>query len=65
MTKTNLPKCKLIGTDGDMFFLIGWVWETLRSAGLQDRAKEFYERSMNCVSYDDVLQLCFEFVDVE
>jgi len=61
---SELPKCKLVGTDGNVFAVIGTVMRALRMAGLRDRATEFSKRAMACRSYDDVLGLCFEFVDV-
>ena len=51
------PKCKLIGIDGNVFIIIGAVNKTLEKAGLNDKA-------MQQESYDDVLRLCFEYVDV-
>jgi len=51
------PQCKLIGVDGNVFIIIGAVNKTLEKAGLNDKA-------MQQESYDDVLRLCFEYVDV-
>ena len=59
------PVCKLSGTDGNVFMVIGRVSKALKSAGQAAKAKEFSDRAMSCSSYDDVLKLCFEFVDVE
>jgi hypothetical protein len=46
MTK---PNCKLVGTDGNVFAIIGTVSRTLKRAGQP---------------YDDVLALCWEYVEV-
>lgn len=59
------PNCKLIGTDSNVFAIIGTVRRTLRRAGQEDRAKEFTERAMTSSSYDDVLALVFDYVEVE
>ena len=59
------PVCKLTGVDGNVFVIIGKVSGTLRRAGLPDQAKEFAEKAMGSGSYDEVLRLCFEYVEVE
>lgn len=64
MNSNKLPKCKLVGTDGNVFAVIGKVKRTLRNAGLVEQALEFPTKAMACGSYDEVLRLCFEYVDV-
>jgi len=59
------PVCKLIGTDGNVFSIIGRVRRALTAAGQEDRAREFVERAFRSGSYDAVLQLCLEYVEVE
>ena len=58
------PPCKLTGTDGNAFAIIGRVRAALRGAGHEARAREFVERAFRAGSYDEVLQLCFEYVEV-
>jgi hypothetical protein len=58
------PVCKLVGTDGNVFSVIGNVARALRKAGLGERATEFTQKAIQQPSYDAVLQLCFEYVDV-
>ena len=58
------PRCRLVGTDGNAFAVIGNVKRALERAGQQDRASEFVTKAMRSNSYDEVLALCFEFVDV-
>jgi len=61
------PKCKLAGTDGNVFAIIGRVAKTLERSGLgngYELAKEFRDKAMNSASYDAVLQLCSEYVAV-
>ena len=60
-----LPVCRLIGTDGNVFAIIGKVRRTLREAGQPERANAFSERAFQSRSYDEVLQLCMEFVEVQ
>ena len=59
------PTCKLIGTDGNVFSIIGKVSNTLKKVGQTDKAKEFCSKAMSSHSYDAVLALCFDYVDVE
>lgn len=59
------PRCNLTDCDGNVFSIIGRVGKTLKRAGLTDRANEFYGRAKDAESYDAVLRLCFEYVEVE
>lgn len=63
-TAVEKPVCKLAGTDGNVFAIIGNVRQTLIRAGLKEEAKEFANKALSSGSYDEVLQLCFEYVDV-
>ena len=58
------PTCKLTGTDGNAFAVIGNVSKALRKAGLPEQASKFASEAMGCESYDALLQLCFDYVDV-
>ena len=57
--------CRLIGTDGNVFAIIGKVRRTLREAGQPERASAFVERAFQPRSYDEVLQLCLDYVEVQ
>ena len=59
------PTCKLVGTDGNAFAVIGAVSKCLKRAGQPDAAKEFRDRSFGCHDYDAMLRLCFEYVKVK
>lgn len=59
------PTVQLTGEDGNVFSIIGRVSKALRCAGLVDEAKEFTRKALNSGSYDEVLQLCFDYVEVE
>jgi hypothetical protein len=63
-TEPIKPPCKLIGTDGNVFSIIGRVRQALTAAGQEDRAREFVERAYRSRSYEDVLALCLEYVEV-
>lgn len=58
------PECELIGQDGNVFFVIGRVIKTLRRAGLHEQADEFDSKYPNCQSYDEVLQLAMDYVEI-
>lgn len=58
------PECQLSGEDGNVFMIIGSVRKALKAAGLEDEAAEFSKRAMSSASYEDVLALCHEYVDV-
>lgn len=58
------PRCKLIGTDGNVFALAGRVSRTLKKAGMVEKAKEFTEKLKQCRSYDDALMLMDEYVEI-
>jgi hypothetical protein len=57
------PKCRLTGTDGNVFAIIGAVCKALRRVDLK-RADEFRKRALASTSYDAVLQLAMDYVDV-
>ena len=64
-TVEKKPKCKLSGTDGNVFALGGKVSRTLKKAGLRVEADEFQHRLFHeCHSYDEALQLMMQYVDV-
>lgn len=58
------PKCELVGTDGNVFSIIGQVSRALKKAGYKDKADEFCEKAMKQNSYDDVLMLLHQYVEV-
>jgi len=64
MMETKKPKCKLTGTDGNVYAIMGTVRRSLVKAGLPDQATEFVTKAMQSSSYDAVLQLCFHYVEV-
>ena len=59
------PVCKLVGTDGNVFAIIGNVCRTLKKAGQPEMAKEFQDKAFGMETYDHVLSLCNDYVEVE
>lgn len=58
------PPCKLVGTDGNVFAIIGRVKQALKKAGQNDRASEFVQKAFAARSYDEVLAICMDYVEV-
>lgn len=58
------PVCSLLGTDGNAFALIGKVSKTLKNSGLRDEANEFQNKAFNSESYDALLVLIGEYVEI-
>lgn len=63
--KTTIkPRCKLIGEDGNVFNIIGKVGRTLKDSGLENKFNDFKDKAFKSHSYDEVLRLCMDYVDV-
>ena len=58
------PDCPLIGTDGNIFHLIGKASETLRKNGMQEQAEEIHNRIFQCQSYDSALSIIGDYVNI-
>lgn len=58
------PACRLTGSDGNVFAIIGKVSKCLKAAGMRELADEFRTKAFSSKSYDDVLVLCMHYVKV-
>jgi len=47
MSSPPRPPCKLIGTDGNVFSIIGRVRRALLADGQEDRARELVEKAFS------------------
>jgi hypothetical protein len=65
MDKNSKPPCKLTGEDGNIFFILGRVRQTLKDHGKNDQAQEVSERVMASGSYDEALKIIMEYVDAK
>lgn len=63
MSKTNI-KVKLIGEDGNAFFILGKVREALIKNGRKDLVEEFMKEAQSG-DYDHLLVTVMEYVEVE
>lgn len=59
------PTVQLTGEDGNVFSIIGRVSKALKNAGQPEKADEFRKKAMTSESYDAVLRLCMDYVEVE
>ena len=57
-------KVKLTGKDGNAFAIMGRVIQALRRGGRSDVISEFKKQATSG-DYDNLLQTCFKFVEVE
>jgi hypothetical protein len=62
-TTIRRPRCKLAGTDGNVFAIIGTVSKTLREDDQPERAAAWIAAATRQTSYDDVLALATSYVD--
>lgn len=58
------PVCKLIGKDSNVFNIIGLVSQALKRAKQPEKASEFTSKAFSAGSYDEVLNLAQEYVEV-
>lgn len=58
------PDCPLIGTDGNIFHLMGKASETLRKNGMQEQADEMRNRILQCQSYHSALSIIGDYVNI-
>lgn len=58
------PDCPLIGSDSNIFNLMGIAGRTLRENGLEDQAKEMFNRIAQCQSYDSALNIISDYVNI-
>lgn len=59
------PTCKLVGTDGNVFAVIGNVSKALRRAKQDDKVKEFSSRAMQASDYYEVFAIASEYVEIK
>lgn len=64
MVTTNKLVVKLVGTDGNVFNLIGLTSKALKKAGFPEKATEFTKRAFTMDSYGAVLNLIGEYCEI-
>jgi len=61
---SDKPKCRLVGQDGNVFNVIGLVKKALKESGQSDKASEFVTRAFSAKSYDEVLNMAGDYVEI-
>ena len=64
MAMNKKPKCPLIGSDGNIFNLLGMASRTLRENGMSEQAKEMQSRVTASGSYSEALDILDEYVEI-
>ena len=59
------PTVVLSNEDGNVFNIIGVVMKALKRSGGKTLADEFQSKALSKGSYDEVIALCYEYVEVE
>ena len=62
--KQQKPDCKLLGTDGNIFNLMGIASKTLRQNGMAEQAVEMCDRICASGSYDEALCIIGDYVNI-
>lgn len=65
MSNKRRISVKIIGEDGNIFFIMGKVSRELKRNGQSAEAEEMCNRIYKCGSYDEALCIVMEYVDVE
>lgn len=58
------PKLKLIGEDGNVFFILGRAVREAKRAGWSIEKIERFKKEAKSGDYDHVLQTCMNYFDV-
>lgn len=61
----NKPKCKLVGTDGNVFALAGRVSRVLKQSGQPEKAREFTTKLSQCKNYSEAIVLMGDYVEIQ
>ncbi len=62
--KHTKPDCPLIGTDGNIFLLVGIAAKTLKRNGLSEEASEMTDKVFASGSYEEALRIIGDHVNI-
>lgn len=62
--ETVKPDCPLIGQNGNVYNLMGIAGQTLREHGMEEQAKEMFQRATQCKSFDSALNIIGDYVNI-
>lgn len=57
------PDCPLIGSDSNIFNIMGMASRTLKEHGMQEQAGEMRQRIEQCHSYDSASSIIMDYVN--
>jgi len=60
----NKPELKLIGEDGNVFFILGKAVREAKRAGWSEEKIEKFKEDAMSGDYDHALQTCFKYFDI-
>lgn len=63
MQENKRPKCPIIGTDGNIFNIMGIASKTLKHSGMTEESKEMCSRVTSSGSYEEALGIIMEYVE--
>ncbi|MCL1892434.1 MAG: hypothetical protein FWF97_04080 [Alphaproteobacteria bacterium] len=63
MPKYPNIKVKLVGEDGNAFFILGRVMSALRRGGVPDAERQEFQRQATGGDYNNLLRVCMAWVD--
>ena len=58
------PDCPLIGQNGNIYNLMGIAGQTLRQHGMEEQAREMFQRVTQCQSYESALNIISDYVNI-
>jgi len=60
----NKPKCQLVGTDGNIFALMGRASKTLKENGMKKEAVNMTNEVFNALSYEEALLIISKYIEI-
>lgn len=65
MPETVKPKLKLVGEDGNAFFILGKAQRAAKKAGWSKEQIDAFMEEAQSGDYNNLLSTCMEYFDVE
>jgi hypothetical protein len=62
--KEQKPKLKLVGEDGNAFFILGKAFQAAKKAGWTKEQIEEFKAKATSGDYNNLLAVCMEYFDV-
>jgi hypothetical protein len=65
MPKYKDIKVKLVGEDGNAFFILSRCLQAMKRAGLSEEERQKFQKEATAGNYDHLLATCIEWFDIE